>query len=70
MKYTAVLEQTETGFSVYVPDLPGCVSTGETREEAERNIREAIAAHIDLTRRHGEPIPPPGSSTFLIDLAS
>jgi predicted RNase H-like HicB family nuclease len=69
MKYIAVLEPTETGFSVYVPDLPGCVSTGRTREEAERNIREALAAHIDLTRQYGEPIPPPGSSTFQIELA-
>ncbi len=69
MRYTAVLEPTETGFSVYVPDLPGCVSTGRNREAAERNIREAIKAHIELTRQYGEPIPPPGSSTLQIELA-
>lgn len=67
MRYTAVLEPTETGFSVYVPDLPGCVSTGRSREEAERNIKEAIKAHIDFTRQCGDTIPPPGSSTFQIE---
>lgn len=69
MRYTAVLEPTDTGFSVYIPDIPGCVSTGSTREEAERNIHEAVAAHIELARQYGEPIPEPGSSTFQIELA-
>ena len=42
MTYAIVIEKTETGYSAYVPDLPGCVSVGRTREEMDRNIREAI----------------------------
>ena len=42
MRYAVVIEKTETGYSAYVPDLPGCVSVGHTREEMERRIREAI----------------------------
>ena len=46
-KYLIILEKTETGYSVYVPDLPGCIATGETRENAEENIYEAIRFHLD-----------------------
>ncbi len=46
-KYLIILEQTETGYSVYVPDLPGCIATGETKEIAEENIYEAIRFHLD-----------------------
>ena len=46
-RYLIVVEQTETGYSVYVPDLPGCVSTGQTREDVEKNMQEAIAFHLD-----------------------
>ena len=46
-KYLIILEKTETGYSVYVPDLPGCIATGETREIAEENIYEAIIFHLN-----------------------
>ena len=46
-RYLIVIEQTESGYSTYSPDLPGCVSTGKTREEVERNMREAIEFHVD-----------------------
>ncbi len=46
-KYLIILEKTETGYSVYVPDLPGCIATGETREIAEENIYEAIKFHLN-----------------------
>jgi len=46
-KYLIILEQTETGYSVYVPDLPGCIATGETKEIAEENIYEAMRFHLD-----------------------
>jgi predicted RNase H-like HicB family nuclease len=46
-KYLIVIERTGNGYSSYSPDLPGCVSTGKSREEAEKNMREAIEFHID-----------------------
>ena len=56
-RFLIVLEQTETGFSAYSPDLPGCVATGETREEAEANIYEAIEMHIEGMLEDGIPVP-------------
>lgn len=52
-----VVEHTGTGFSAYSPDLPGCVSTGGTREEAEANMREAIEFHLDGLRLEGDSVP-------------
>jgi predicted RNase H-like HicB family nuclease len=49
-EYLVVIEPTQTGFSAYSPDLPGCVSTGATRPEVEQNIREAITFHLDTLR--------------------
>ncbi|MCU1312172.1 MAG: hypothetical protein JWO20_3297 [Candidatus Angelobacter sp.] len=57
MKYLVIYEKTATGYSAYVPDLPGCVTTGATREETKVNMREAIGGHIQAMRQHGEPIP-------------
>jgi predicted RNase H-like HicB family nuclease len=57
--YEIVLEQTQTGYSAYSPDLPGCVSTGRTREKAEANMREAIEFHIQGLREEGCPVPEP-----------
>jgi len=53
-------------FSVYVPDLPGCVSTGRTREDALDSIREAIRGHIQTLRELGEPVPPPRSQSHVV----
>ncbi len=50
MKYLIVIEPTDTGFSACSPDLPGCVSTGATREEVERNMQEAIELHLEGLR--------------------
>ena len=60
-KYLIVVERTETGFSAYSPDLPGCISTGTTREEIERNMGEAIAFHLEGLREEGEAVPEPQS---------
>jgi predicted RNase H-like HicB family nuclease len=61
-KYLVILEHAEgSNFSAYVPDLPGCVSTGGTREECLHNIREAIAVHIEGMLEDGDPIPEPTS---------
>jgi predicted RNase H-like HicB family nuclease len=59
MKYAVVIEKTGTGYSACVPDLPGCVSVGRTREEMDRNIREAIELYLDELRDQGAAIPPP-----------
>ena len=67
-KYLIVIEPTQTGFSAYSPDLPGCVSTGRTREEVERSMREAIAFHLDGLREEGEPVPEPHTYSAYVEL--
>jgi len=67
-KYLIVIEPTQTGFSAYSPDLPGCVSTGRTREEVERSMREAIAFHLDGLRERGEPVPEPHTYSAYVEL--
>lgn len=60
MKYRVMIEQDEDGVYVAeVPSLPGCISQGQTREEAVENVKEAIAAYIESLEAHDEPIPPP-----------
>jgi len=66
--YAVVIEKTGTGFGAYVPDLPGCVSTGRTLEETERHIREAIEFHLDGMREDGDPIPEPTTVTVSIEV--
>lgn len=59
MKYRVLIEQDEDGgFVAEVPALPGCVSQGETRQEAVANIREAIAGYLESLEDHQEPVPP------------
>ncbi|MDA1128730.1 MAG: type II toxin-antitoxin system HicB family antitoxin [Chloroflexi bacterium] len=68
MKYVVVYEQTTSGWSAYVPDLPGCVAAGETRKETETLIREAIAFHLEGLRESDEAIPEPGTWTEMVDV--
>jgi predicted RNase H-like HicB family nuclease len=68
MRYLVVLEQGVTSCGAYVPDLPGCVAVGGTRDEALALIREAIELHIFDLRQSGERIPAPSSSGELIDV--
>jgi antitoxin HicB len=59
MKYRVLIEQDEDGvYAAEVPSLPGCISQGQTREEAIENIKEAIAAYLESLEAHGDPIPP------------
>lgn len=67
-KYLTVVEQTNTGFSAYSPDLPGCVSVGATRAEVEKNMHEAIAFHLDGLREDGQPIPAPQTYSAYVEL--
>ena len=69
MKYLIILESTDTGFSAYSPDLPGCIATGSDRDETEANMREAIAFHLDGLREEGESIPEPCSSAAYVEFA-
>ncbi len=61
MRYAVVIEKADNNYSAYVPDLPGCVATGATVEEVEREIKEAIRFHIDGIREDGLPIPQPSA---------
>ena len=69
-KYAVIFEQAETNWAAYVPDLPGCVSTGKTLNETERNIRQAISGHLATLRDFGEAVPEPISIAREIDMAS
>lgn len=68
MKYVVVYEQAPRNWAAYVPDLPGCVATGQTRAEVERHIGEAIRMHIEAMREAGEPVPEPGAMSQLIEV--
>jgi predicted RNase H-like HicB family nuclease len=59
MRYAIVIEKGPKNYSAYVPDLPGCISTGSTVSEAEERIREAISFHIEGIKEDGLPIPEP-----------
>ena len=61
MKYAVVFEKSPNNYAAFVPDLPGCVATGRTRTAVEKNIREAIAFHIEGLRDEHEPIPEPAA---------
>lgn len=68
-RYLVVLERGSRNWSAYVPDLPGCVATGLSRDGTLDNIREAIAFHLEGMREHGEPIPRPGADVDYVEVA-
>jgi predicted RNase H-like HicB family nuclease len=61
VRYTVILERGETTWGAHVPDLPGCVAVGDSREEVLDLIRGAIELHIESLRENGEPVPEPRS---------
>jgi predicted RNase H-like HicB family nuclease len=69
MRYAVVIEKADGNYSAYVPDLPGCVGTGATVEEAEETIREAIELHLAGLREDGLPIPQPSSRVDYVEVA-
>jgi len=69
-KYLIIVEKTETGYSAYSPDMPGCGSTGQTKEDVERNIQEALELHIEGLRDEGYAIPEPSTYSSYIDVAA
>ena len=66
MKYVAIIEKTGNGYGAYTPEFPGCIAAGDTLEETEALMREAICYHIKLMREHGEHIPEPTSAAILV----
>ena len=70
MRYMVVIEQGATSWGAHVPDLPGCVAVGESREEALRLIREAIEFHIDGLRQDGLPVPTPSSEGDFVEVGA
>ncbi len=68
MKYAVVIEKAPQNYSAYVPDLPGCVATGRTREEVTQHIQGAIAFHLEGMREEGISIPEPQASTVLVEV--
>ena len=70
MKYAVVIERADSNYSAYVPDLQGCVATGSTIEEVEREIREAIEFHLEGLKEDGLSIPRPSSSVEYIEVAA
>jgi predicted RNase H-like HicB family nuclease len=67
LRYMVVIEAGETSYGAYVPDLPGCVAVGETREEALELVKEAVEFHLEDLREKGESIPKPRSSGEVVD---
>jgi predicted RNase H-like HicB family nuclease len=67
-RYLVVIEETSTGYSAYSPDLEGCVSTGRTREEVEKNMQEAIEFHLEGLRLEGLEVPAPHTYSAYIEV--
>ena len=70
LRYMVVIEQGETSYGAYVPDLPGCVAVGETREEVLELVKEAVEFQLEGLHQRGESIPEPCSSSELVDVAA
>jgi len=69
MNYVVVYEKSSTGWAAYVPDLPGVITTGQTKEETQRLIREAIEFHLEGLREDHLPIPEPSASTEVVTVS-
>ncbi len=70
MRYMVVVEEGPSSFGAYVPDLPGCVAAGDSREEVLELIREAIEFHLEGLKSEGLSIPAPHSSSEVVDVAA
>jgi predicted RNase H-like HicB family nuclease len=70
MRYAIVIEKADGNYSAYVPDLPDCIATGTTRQEAESEILEAIILHIEGLREDGLAVPAPLSSVEYVEVAA
>lgn len=69
-RYAVIFEEAESNWAAYVPDLPGCITTGKTLDETERNIREAIQGHLETLKEIGERLPVPKSIVREIEVST
>jgi predicted RNase H-like HicB family nuclease len=67
-KYAVVIEQTSTGYSAHSPDVPGCCAVGDTEDETRRSFQDALAAHFEVRREIGEPIPEPSCMVNYVEI--
>ena len=67
-KYLIIVEETDMGYSAFSPDVPGCGSVGNTKEEVERNIQEALEFHLEGLRDEGLPVPRPTVETGMVEV--
>ena len=70
MRYMVVIERGGTSWGAHVPDLPGCIAVGETKEEVVQLIREAIDLHIESLRQDGLPVPSPSSESEFVEVSA
>lgn len=68
MQYLVVVEEGSKSFGAYVPDLPGCIAVAESKDEVLTLIRQAIEFHIEGLKENGHPIPPPSSSSEVVEV--
>jgi len=69
-RYLVIIEESTTGFSAFLPDLPGCIATGTTRDEVENAMRAGVEYHLEDLRESGEPVPPPRSTATYVEVAA
>ncbi|MHB9037578.1 MAG: type II toxin-antitoxin system HicB family antitoxin [Armatimonadota bacterium] len=69
-EYVVVYEHTENNWAAYSPDVPGCMATGQTRDEVENNFKEALEFHIEGLKASGMPVPEPSSETGHVSVAA
>ena len=69
MKYTVIIEETSNNYAAYVPDLPGCVATADSRDALLEEIREAIQFHIEGIIEDGEPVPEAKATADVVEVA-
>lgn len=70
VKYAVIYEQAENNWAAYVPDLPGCSTTGPSLDALKENIREAIRGHIETLREFGDPVPAPSSRAGEVEVTT
>lgn len=70
MRYVYVIERARDGsYSAFVPDLPGCTTSGDTPDEVKQNIKDAVELYLDALRENGDPVPPPTSLVDVVEAA-
>jgi predicted RNase H-like HicB family nuclease len=70
IRYLVIIEESPTGFSAFLPDLPGCIATGRTRDEVENAMQSGVEFHLDGLRESGDPVPPPRSTAAYVEVAA